>query len=81
MKTEREILEPLGEPDASVELPDLVAHRYVERAIAPISGSMRLLEILANDPRPLAEMLADVPRTFTTPEIRVDCPDALPKLA
>jgi phosphomannomutase/phosphoglucomutase len=22
-------------------------------------------------------MLADVPRTFTTPEIRVDCPDAV----
>ncbi len=36
----------------------------------------------ARDPRarpakPLGEMLADVPRTFATPEIRVDCPDAL----
>jgi phosphomannomutase/phosphoglucomutase len=42
-----------------------------------IYASLRLLEILANDPRPLADMLADVPKTFTTPEIRVDCPDAI----
>jgi phosphomannomutase / phosphoglucomutase len=38
---------------------------------------LRLLEILARDPRPLSEMLADVPKTFSTPELRVDCPDAL----
>jgi phosphomannomutase / phosphoglucomutase len=42
-----------------------------------IYASLRLLEILASDPRSLTEMLADVPRTFATPEIRVDCPDAL----
>ncbi len=42
-----------------------------------IYGSLRLLEILGSDPRSLGEMLADVPRTFTTPEIRVDCPDDL----
>ena len=42
-----------------------------------IYASLRLLEILANDPRPLSAMLADVPKTFTTPELRVDCPDAL----
>jgi phosphomannomutase/phosphoglucomutase len=40
-----------------------------------IYGSMRLLEILARDPRSLGEMLSDVPRTFATPELRVDCPD------
>ncbi|MBX3219789.1 MAG: phosphomannomutase/phosphoglucomutase [Labilithrix sp.] len=40
-------------------------------------ASLRLLEILANDPRPLSAMLADVPKTFTTPELRVDCPDAI----
>ena len=40
-------------------------------------ASLRLLEILAADPRPLAEMLADVPKTETTPELRVDCPDAI----
>ena len=42
-----------------------------------IYASLRLLEILAKDPRPLAEMLADVPKTFSTPELRVDCPDAI----
>lgn len=42
-----------------------------------IYAGLRLLEILANDPRPLGEMLADVPKTFTTPELRVDCPDAI----
>ena len=42
-----------------------------------IYASLRLLEILARDPRSISEMLADVPRTFATPEIRVDCPDAL----
>ena len=40
-----------------------------------IYASLRLLEILSKDPRSLGEMLADVPRTFSTPEIRVDCPD------
>jgi phosphomannomutase/phosphoglucomutase len=42
-----------------------------------IYASLRLLEILAKDPRSLAEMLSDVPQTFSTPEIRVDCPDAI----
>lgn len=42
-----------------------------------IYASLRLLEILANDPRPLSEMLADVPKTFSTPELRLDCPDAI----
>src|SRR6185437_7745393 len=42
-----------------------------------IYASLRLLEILAADPRSISEMLADVPRTFTTPELRVDCPDGI----
>jgi phosphomannomutase/phosphoglucomutase len=42
-----------------------------------IYASLRLLEILAADPRSLSEMLADVPRAYATPEIRVDCPDAV----
>jgi phosphomannomutase/phosphoglucomutase len=40
-----------------------------------IYASLRLIELLARDPRPIREMLADVPTTFTTPELRVDCPD------
>jgi phosphomannomutase/phosphoglucomutase len=42
-----------------------------------VYASLRLLEILAKDPRSLGQMLADVPRTFATPELRVDCPDAV----
>jgi phosphomannomutase/phosphoglucomutase len=42
-----------------------------------IYASLRLLEILSRDPRTISEMLADVPRTFATPELRVECPDAI----
>ena len=38
-------------------------------------ASCRLLEIVAAAEKPLSELLADLPETFTTPEIRVDCPD------
>ena len=40
-----------------------------------IYASLRLLEILANSARPLSALLADLPKTVSTPEIRVDCPD------
>jgi len=42
-----------------------------------IYASLRLLEILARAQGSLSSMLADVPRYYTTPEIRVDCPDRL----
>ncbi len=38
-------------------------------------ASCRLLEILSRTDRPLSELLSDVPKTYTTPEIRVECPD------
>ena len=37
----------------------------------------RVLEILSNSDLKLSEMLADVPKTFSTPELRVDCPDEI----
>ncbi len=40
-----------------------------------IYASLRLIEILAKDPRSIGEMLSDVPKTYSTPELRVDCPD------
>ena len=40
-----------------------------------IYASCRLIEILARTGKPLSELLADVPPTYSTPEIRVDCPD------
>jgi phosphomannomutase / phosphoglucomutase len=42
-----------------------------------IYAGLRLLEILARDGRSLGQMLSDVPRTYATPEIRVDCADAI----
>ncbi len=40
-------------------------------------AAVRLLEILAAEGKTMGELLADVPQTFATPEIRVTCPDAL----
>jgi phosphomannomutase/phosphoglucomutase len=40
-----------------------------------IYASLRLLEILANSGKPLSALLADLPPSVSTPEIRVDCPD------
>jgi phosphomannomutase/phosphoglucomutase len=40
-----------------------------------VYASLRLLRILAAAGRPLSTLLADVPKTFSTPEIRVECPD------
>jgi phosphomannomutase / phosphoglucomutase len=40
-----------------------------------IYASLRLLEILANSEQPLSALLSDLPKSVSTPEIRVDCPD------
>jgi len=40
-----------------------------------IYASCRLLEILSHTGKKVSELLADVPPTFSTPEIRVECPD------
>lgn len=42
-----------------------------------IYAAMRLLEILSFSGQKLSALLADVPRVFNTPEIRVDCPDSI----
>lgn len=38
-------------------------------------AACRLIEIVARSGCPLSAQLADVPKTVSTPEIRVDCPD------
>jgi len=38
-------------------------------------GAARLLRIIADSGRSVRELLADVPRFVSTPEIRIDCPD------
>ena len=41
-----------------------------------IYATLRILEIVSHSNVPLHEMLSDVPETFATPEIRVECDDA-----
>ena len=40
-----------------------------------VYASLRLAEILASSESPLSEMLKDLPKMVSTPEIRVECPD------
>lgn len=40
-----------------------------------IYASVRLLELMAQTNLPLSSLLADLPRSVSTPEIRVECPD------
>lgn len=40
-----------------------------------IYAGARLIEILSNTEEPVSSLLADIPKTFNTPEIRVSCPD------
>jgi len=42
-----------------------------------IYAACRMLDVVAKAGKPLSELLADLPPAFNTPEIRVDCPDAL----
>jgi phosphomannomutase/phosphoglucomutase len=50
------------------------AHRYFGFDDA-VYAACRLLEILSKTAAPASSLLQDVPKTYTTPEIRVDCPD------
>ena len=40
-----------------------------------VYAACRLLEIVAHAPEPLSEMLATIPPTVATPEIRIQCDD------
>lgn len=42
-----------------------------------IYASCRLLEILSQTEKRIPELFSDLPQTFSTPEIRVDCPDEI----
>ena len=41
-----------------------------------IYAALRLLEILSQTGKKISDLFADVPKTCSTPEIRVDCPDS-----
>jgi len=40
-----------------------------------IYAALRLLEILSRENKSISALLSDIPKTYATPEIRVDCPD------
>jgi phosphomannomutase/phosphoglucomutase len=40
-----------------------------------VYATCRLLEIVADTGKSVGQLLADVPQTFNTPEIRMECPD------
>lgn len=42
-----------------------------------IYSSLRLLEIMGKSNHSLSHYLSDVPKTYATPEIRIDCPDTI----
>jgi phosphomannomutase / phosphoglucomutase len=42
-----------------------------------VYASLRLLEIMGKQSIPLSRFLSDLPKTYSTPEIRVDCPEKL----
>jgi phosphomannomutase/phosphoglucomutase len=42
-----------------------------------IYASCRLIELLSKTDKKLSQLLEDVPKTFITPEIRVNCPDEI----
>ena len=52
------------------------AHRWLGFDDGIYAGA-RLLELLSRSDRTLAELATDLPKAINTPEIRVDCPDAL----
>jgi phosphomannomutase/phosphoglucomutase len=69
MKAERALL--AGEMSGHI----FFADRYYGFDDA-IYATLRILEIVSKSDVPLHEMLSDVPETFATPEIRVECDDA-----
>src|SRR5262249_48928595 len=70
MKLERALL--AGEMSGHM----FFADRYLGYDDA-IYAAVRLLEIIAREGRGLRDLLADVPATYATPEIRLPCPDAV----
>jgi phosphomannomutase / phosphoglucomutase len=52
------------------------AHRWLGFDDAIYSGA-RLLELLSQGTRTLAELASELPVTINTPELRIDCPDEL----
>lgn len=69
MKEERAIL--AGEMSGHF----FFADRYLGYDDA-LYAALRVIEILSHTQQSPGELLSDLPQTFSTPELRVDCPDA-----
>jgi len=52
------------------------AHRYFGFDDA-IHASARLVEILSNTDKKISQLLDGIPKSYSTPEIRVDCPEEI----
>ena len=52
------------------------AHRYYGFDDA-LHAAGRLIEVLSNTESSVSELLSDLPKLVSTPEIRLDCPDEL----
>lgn len=52
------------------------AHRFFGYDDA-VYAALRVLEILSSTGKTISELLADIPESVSTPEIRVDCPDEI----
>ena len=48
---------------------------YAIRSYYATYAGCRLLEILTKTQKKISDLLSDVPKTYSTPEIRVECPD------
>ena len=51
-------------------------HRFFGFDDATYAG-LRLLEIVSKSDAPLSELLSDLPKLYSTPELRVECPEEL----
>ena len=51
-------------------------HRFFGYDDATYAG-LRLLEILSRTEEPMSALLSDLPQTYSTPELRVECPEEL----
>ncbi|MBF0226293.1 MAG: phosphomannomutase/phosphoglucomutase [Desulfobacterales bacterium] len=69
-KMKREKAELAGEMSGHI----FFADRYLGYDDA-IYSSCRLIELISNSGKSISELLSDIPQTYSTPEIRVDCPD------
>src|SRR4029077_19133095 len=52
----------------------LLSDRFLGFDDACYAGA-RLLEILSKTDQPLSQLTADLPKTYSTPELRMECPD------